>query len=49
MDNSTRLVSVYNNLNVSGVLQSPLTSLLGVSSGVIDGRVGIIIGVSHNF
>ena len=46
MDNSTRLISVYNGLNVSGVLQSPLTSLLSVSSGVIDWRVGTIIGVS---
>ena len=46
MDNSTRLVSVYNNLTVSGTLQSPLTSLLSVSSGIIDGRVGTIIGVS---
>ena len=31
---------------MSGTLQSPLASLLGVSSGVIDGRVGTIIGVS---
>ena len=35
-----------NNLTISGTLQSPLTSLLSVSSGVIDGRVGTIIGVS---
>ncbi len=35
-----------NNLTVSGTLQSPLTSLLSVSSGIIDGRVGTIIGVS---
>ena len=34
------------NLSVSGTLQSPLTSLLSVSSGVIDGQVGTIIGVS---
>ena len=34
------------NLTVSGTLQSPLTSLLSVSSNTIDGRVGTIIGVS---
>ena len=34
-----------NNLNVSGTLQSPLTSLLSVSSGVVDGKVGVL-GVS---
>ena len=31
MDNSTRLVSVYNNLTVSGSLQSIQTSLLATS------------------
>ena len=45
MDNSTRLVSVYNNLTISGTLQSFQTSLLDTSS-VIDGKVGTIIGVS---
>src|SRR6185312_16259515 len=34
------------NLTVSGTLQSPLTSLLTVSSNILDGRVGTIIGVS---
>ena len=34
------------NLTVSGTFQSPLTSLLGVSIGVIDGKTGINIGVS---
>ena len=35
-----------NNLTISGTLQSPLTSLLSVSSNIIDGKVGTIIGVS---
>ena len=29
-------------LTVSGTLQSPLTSLLCVSSGIIDGKVGVL-------
>src|SRR5206468_2049237 len=36
----------FNNLTISGTLQSPMTSLLSVSSNTIDGRVGTIIGVS---
>ena len=43
-------ISTPINLTISGTLQSPLTSLLSVSSNIIDGRVGTIIGVSiHNF
>ena len=34
------------NLSVSGSLQNPITNLLSVSSNIIDGKVGKIIGVS---
>ena len=37
---------INNNLTISGTLQSPMTSLLSVSSNTIDGKVGTIIGVS---
>ena len=37
---------INNNLTISGTLQSPMTSLLSVSSNIIDGKVGTIIGVS---
>ena len=37
---------INNNLTISGTLQSPMTSLLTVSSNTIDGKVGTIIGVS---
>ena len=46
MDNSRRLVNVYNNLTISGTLQSFQTSLLVTSSSVMDGKIGTIIGVS---
>ena len=35
-----------NNLTISGILQSPKTDLLSVSSSVMDGKIGTIIGVS---
>ena len=34
------------NLTISSTLQAPVISLLGVSSSVMDGKVGTIIGVS---
>ena len=46
MDNSTRLVSIFNNLTVSGTLQSFQTSLLATSS-VIDGKISSQIGISN--
>ncbi len=45
MDNSGNIVN-SGNLTISGTLQSPMTSLLTVSSNIIDGKVGKIIGVS---
>ena len=47
MDNSTRLVNVYNNLTVSGTLPSFQTSLLATSSSVIDGKISSQIGNSN--
>ena len=35
-----------NNLTISGTLQSPKTDLLSVSSSVLDGKIGTIVGVS---
>jgi hypothetical protein len=37
--NSSGHITNYGNLTVSGTLQSPLTSLIGVSSGIMDGRI----------
>jgi hypothetical protein len=34
--------SIAGNLTVSGVLQAPVISLLGVSNGIIDSHVGLL-------
>ena len=46
MIHATGSAIIGTNLTVSGILQSPMTSLIGVSSGIIDGKVGTFIGTS---
>ena len=38
-------VTINGNLTISSTLQAPVISLLGVSSSVMDGKIGTIIGV----
>ena len=41
-------ILILSNLTVSGTLQSPMTSLFGVSSGIIDGKIAILGGSDSN-
>ena len=40
-------LGVSRNLTISGILQSPLTSLISVSASVIDAKLGVL-GISNS-